>query len=349
MDESKWDSLLVKYTQGTISEPERKQLLEWVDQSQANRRRLDETQAIWQATAGSYNDADFSTNQELAKLLGQISSVESIPFEPAVDEKAKRRDFRLWQWVWQVAAAVVLLVGVYVAILKLSSADTNSLTIKQTTIKEKQKYLLPDGSVVWLNEQSQISYLGEFESQIREVFLSGEAFFEVVKDRQRPFVIHAGKTVTQVVGTSFNLRALPDEQSVKVSVVSGEVNFFLKDQPARSVGLTPGMTGYWIENSDSVYFERKVDPNILAWQNNRLIFQNATVEEVVRVIEKHFKVSVQVAVPGILACRFTSTFENAQLTEVLESLTMALDLRYTQTGNRYILTGQGCSESLYHE
>jgi ferric-dicitrate binding protein FerR (iron transport regulator) len=102
------------------------------------------------------------------------------------------------------------------------------------------------------------------------------------------------------------------------------------------------MRGNYVPAADSVYAEPQRDPNVLAWRSNKLVFKDTPLREIIPVLQNQYHVNVSVATPGILDCLFTSTFEDAALAEVLEAVSLSLDLRYAYRDGKYVLTGEGC-------
>jgi ferric-dicitrate binding protein FerR (iron transport regulator) len=145
-----------------------------------------------------------------------------------------------------------------------------------------------------------------------------------------------------VLGTSFNLKSKPDEEIVEVTVVSGKVRFSKEDISAQNLILTAGMKGFYHTKLDTVYQTINNDLNFRAWQDNRLVFNNLQLKEVIIILEKHYKTSIKPANQAILECRFTSTFKQAQLEEILQAITLSLDLHFHYEDDKYILSGNGC-------
>jgi ferric-dicitrate binding protein FerR (iron transport regulator) len=341
MDELTRDSLIVKYYQGTLSREENQHLLEWVNLNAENRQLFEDTQKVWQKSRNPAAEIDFDTEQEWIKLSNHI---QPSPFQKKAEKDGPHIVKHLNPWLWRsIAAAITLLLVAFLVVYQPWSANNQSVFVTKSTANQvKQRHLLPDGSVVWLNENSTIRYAEKFSTSTREVYLAGEAFFEVTEDPQKPFIIHGNHTITQVVGTSFNLKTKPEEAIVEVTVVSGKVRFFRENAPQKQVTLTAGMKGLYQSGLDSLYHIENTNANFRAWQDNRLIFDNSQLKEILPIVEKHYKTSIKPDNPAILNCRFTSTFEQARLEEILQAITLSLDLHYHYDGKKYILTGEGC-------
>jgi ferric-dicitrate binding protein FerR (iron transport regulator) len=108
-----------------------------------------------------------------------------------------------------------------------------------TSNGSRTKLILPDGSSVWLNAGSKLNYNKNFDAALREVYLTGEAFFDVVKDPERPFLIHTSKMDVRVLGTQFNVKAYEQDKTFETSLIHGSVEVFLKKEPGKKYLLKP--------------------------------------------------------------------------------------------------------------
>jgi ferric-dicitrate binding protein FerR (iron transport regulator) len=247
----------------------------------------------WQLVPDPAAGMDFAAGPAWEQLAAQLQLDNVVPEAP----EGKSIPFRPRPWLVRVAAAVALLVAAWFGVSRWADR-TPRLVTQQTPAGAKKQCTLPDGTVVWLNGESRLTYPEAFAGATREVTLSGEAFFEVKRDPARPFVIRAGRTLTRVLGTSFNLRAGPGSDPVTVTVVSGKVGFAPADQPARQVLLTAGMRGNYVPAADSVYAELQRDPNVLAWRSNKLVFKDTPLREMFPVLQKQYGVPSGSGRPG---------------------------------------------------
>ena len=340
MNPSTPDELIRKHLQGNATGPERAQLENWLDRSPANRRQFEQSLTAWQSVPDPAAGMDFATGSEWQQLAVQL---QLDPASPGPEVPAgKSIPFQPGPWLVRVAAAVALLVSAWLGVSRWTDRAPR-LVAQQTSDGAKQQYTLPDGTVVWLNARSRLSYPEAFAGDTREVTLAGEAFFEVKRDPRRPFVIRAGGTLTRVLGTSFNLRVDSASNQVALTVVSGKVGFAPVSRPARQLLLTAGMRGNYLPAADSVYGEPQRGPNALAWRSNKLVFNDTPLHEMLTVLQKQYNVPIQVSHPGLLDCLFTGTFEGTPLAEVLDAVALALDFRYVYRDGKYLLTGKGCA------
>ncbi|TGE14851.1 FecR family protein [Hymenobacter elongatus] len=268
--------------------------------------------------------------------------------EPATEHTVIPLRPRALPALLRVAAAILLLVGAVYAFRAYRRELLPTPPVAVSAGAQKRLVALPDGSQVWLNKHSTLTYAAEFSSRAREVQLTGEAFFDVRKDPQRPFTVLSAATRTRVLGTSFNVRAYAAEDSVEVSVVTGKVAFASRRYHQDSVLLTPGMRGVLAVSARGtvpapVRQTATADANFRAWQTDELVFDNASLSHVVRTLRTTFGTTIRVSDNSLLNCRFTGTFHQPDPAQVLQVVSLATNA--TLTGNTvdgFLLDGKGC-------
>jgi ferric-dicitrate binding protein FerR (iron transport regulator) len=215
----------------------------------------------------------------------------------------------------------------------------------ETILKESQNSIvmvaLPDGSEVWLNQHSRLTYQDDFNDKNRSVQLEGEAFFEVRKDTQRPFIIQTQQAKVQVLGTSFNVQAYEETNSTEVHVASGLVSISSIENKTGGIALKPGETGR-LTNGNIAVFREEEDFNALAWKEKRLIFKKTPLNTVFKNLEEYFKIRIAIKNATILQCRFTGSFNQPTLEEIIEALSVSLDLTIAKENDTYVIDGDGC-------
>jgi transmembrane sensor len=212
----------------------------------------------------------------------------------------------------------------------------------------KTNIRLPDGTQVWLNADSKITYPDNFRGATREVQLTGEAFFDVVKDKTRPFVIHTRTVDIKVLGTAFNVRSYPNEKKTETSLIRGLVEVTLVDRPDKKIILRPNeklsvdnamLTGHSLQEPShspelpvaglpGIKLEKitlmSADSSAMAaaWVNNKLVFDNEPFEQVAFKIERWYNVNMVITDEALKSLRFSAVFEKESLQEVMEALRM---------------------------
>ena len=232
--------------------------------------------------------------------------------------------------LWQIAAGFLLLIGLGATMFHFPpSADQNIVVqITHTTAwGQQESIVLPDGTKVILNVGSSISFPEQFEKSKRNVKLSGEAFFEVVKNKEAPFIIHTDEVTTTVLGTSFNINT-KDKERITVTVATGKVRVGTKN--TAEVILTPKQQARYNIATQSIS-TKKVNLNqYLDWKKGILQFENVTLDEAAKTLEQWYNVNIKVLNDDIANCRFSGKFNNETLPTVLESLAnLKANMKYT--------------------
>ena len=215
-----------------------------------------------------------------------------------------------------------------------------NLEITQKTKSLKKEVTLPDGSKIYLNRNSEITYEENF-TQNRVLHLKGEAYFEVQHQHGNPFVVYGQESKTEVAGTTFMIRTLGNGLWDEIYVTSGKVKFSPIHNASQVDLLTAGTKAVLSENNKPVKQEIR-EPNFAAWKNEKIVFNNTRVDEVISTLEKYFAVPIEVSTPEIYNCRFTGTFEKSDINEVLQVLSITFNLSYNQQEGKYLLSGKGC-------
>ena len=328
MDAKYWD-IAVKQLGGTANASEQEELQRWLSESPENVAAYQAQKDIWQLTAAT-QEADVNTDAAWQKIKSQL-----VQEQPA-------KVIPMYRSVWRVAASIVLLIGVlwlakyyflpYYGMEVVESGD------RQIAI------VLPDSSQVWLNKNSKLVYEKAFDGNERNVRLEGEAFFEVQHNPEKPFIILSSESQTKVLGTSFNLRAYPDESLVELSVATGKVAFKLREQKSEVI-VTPGFAAKLNTSTKNIAKTSIAEENAWAWKTGKLQFRNSSLKDVMPVLERYYGVNLKLEQNALANCRFTGSFQQADLKEVLQVLEATMQIQSTKQNNQtYTITGQGCEK-----
>ncbi len=333
-----WE-LLAKYLNHQITDEEKTELFAWADRSAANKELFYRSTHLWHLT-GSVK-ADFQPDVEGAWQRFKTRLPEQT--QPAAIKPMPRAETGrvMPMYAWRVAAAVVVLVGA--VWLALAYLNRPAEPVMLTAGNAKKVFFLPDSSRVTLKQFSSLAYAPGLDGEERTVTLSGEGFFEVKRNPQKPFVVLTGNSRTQVLGTSFTVREDKQAGTTEVQVVTGKVAFTSagKAGTGKRVLLTPGFKAV-AGKTDSLVKSKIVDPNFRAWQTDRLEFENTRMEQVVASLEDYFGIHIKVQNRKLLDCRFTGTFEQPQLKDILEVLAVSMQVRYNYAQQYYTFSGRGC-------
>ncbi len=312
----------------------------------------------------------WSNNQhqesEIASIESLLKKISENPGEAAgsgivaAGYPIQKKKSRIW---WAAAAAVAVLVTLSL----YRYANTGDLAEEPVTAKEKPvinevqtkpgsqtNIVLHDGTKVWLNADSKLTYATNFNGKTREVNLTGEAFFDVAPNKNKPFIIHTSKIVIRVTGTSFNVRSYPDEARVETSLIKGKVEVSLRNNPEKIFYLNPSeklvlndvISGKDKKNEIKLlsgavnvspgspeikriaYYSVDSIPVETAWLNHQLVFSDESFREVANKMEKWYDIKIVFTSPALENIRFTGKFENETIGQALQALQIIGRFRY---------------------
>jgi transmembrane sensor len=227
----------------------------------------------------------------------------------------------------------------------------------------KTNLLLPDGSTVWLNAGSRLTYDSLYGTNLREVTLSGEAYFEVTRNPKKPFIIHTGKINIRVLGTVFNVKSYPEENTIETSLIRGSIEVSFPNRPSKKIILKPNQkliidkteTGSNYNTNQVVdaplplvhiqHLNRVGADSLIAetgWMQNRLYFNDMSFHELLKSMERKYGVSFQVADAALDTIHFTGSFQNETVTQALDALRLTAekstaDFTYEIKGNQVFI------------
>lgn len=304
--------------------------LQWWNEQAAPEMDGQSTEKLWDLT-GRYK-ANYQPDAKLAYEKFRQRLVD----EPTAVPMLRRR---LW---WRIAAAAVVLLGsllvwrLYVqpadAPLRTATTDANSTLLVQ----------LSDGTTIRLNRNSQLVYPENFQGTLRSVKLSGEAFFQVAADAQRPFLIETTLGQVRVLGTTFNVRAFPEESTLEVYVQEGRVR--VTPTGGQPHELSAGQSLRYDKNAASVQMSLRGDANALAWMTGQLSFQNAPLSKIAQALERHYRVAIEIENSALADCKLYFNVQVGRLQDawdVLEHLCESIDVKPVGK-DRFRISGQCC-------
>ncbi|MBL4676583.1 MAG: FecR domain-containing protein [Mucilaginibacter sp.] len=283
---------------------------------------------------GNEADAnDFDRDTVYSRITDQIDAM------PARKNNVKKR------WISAASVIVVLATSGLLYQHKYEVMDMVSpIAQKQLATGGSQvaSFTLSDGTKVWLNGDSKMAYPETFRGETREITITGEAFLEVAHDDKMPFIVRSGDVRTQVLGTSFNVKAYPKESFVKVDVATGKVGVMAPSN--KTVFLTPKQEVLFDKKTHTATTVANIDISALSgWKEGNFIVKNMPLSEVLNVIQRRFAVQVK-ADANLSQCSITANFTNVSLQNVMKIVAKLVKGKAQQSvdGNSYKLTGKGC-------
>lgn len=210
---------------------------------------------------------------------------------------------------------------------------------------QKSQIVLADGTKVWLNSDTKIKYPGNFSKNQRDVYLDGEAFFEVAKNEHQPFVVHTSQVNVKVLGTKFNIKAYADESDVETSLFEGKINLIMNNSSSGSPvekEVKPGQSFVYSKTDHQLVANRFPQEEINGWKKNQLIFKDDTFSNLVRKVERWYDVKVVYDEKQFDDRRLTvELYEGERLDRLMSIISLALSVDYKYEKGEIILTPRG--------
>jgi ferric-dicitrate binding protein FerR (iron transport regulator) len=332
---------------------------------EATAQELQELEALLQAHAAlreraailqkhfteSHYYSSSNTEQALQRTLQKLQPPEQpVAVQAPVAARRRRRALLRTLLIGSAAAAAVVLL-LYITGTRQRARpakqiaavlpDTAQWLKRQNGKATKAVIELTDGSKIWLNADSRLNYPEVFGNTSREVYLEGEAFFDVANDTRRPFIIHLRKGTIQVLGTSFNIRAYENEP-VQTSVTTGKVAFIpLYENNQRRPDtflITPDVKVTYAQTTGKVVKEATTSADDRAWTEGRLVFKNATLEAIGAELERTFGKKVAFLSDAPRQYRLTGSFQHNSLQDIMYYLARSRAFHYEITDSTLLIS-----------
>lgn len=361
MNREEVKKLLENYSRDELTPEEKKQLLDLLDSEE--HRDLVKSVFYTQWNRQDDDAPHFRKSQVMKELFARLNIPE------------KNRDKKSIPLIPLIRYAAVFLVAVAATSLFYFNRQPGTAGVKKSAVNRveinygsKGLVHLPDGSKVWLNSGSTITYPDHFTSESRKVTLAGEAFFDVAHQEGSPFIVHTNNLDIRVLGTRFNVKCYEEEQTIETTLVSGKVELLNKDDHSRVAAkleknqkaiyykkeryvkveqthrtdqkeakktgtVSPGQDRpLQVKNLDEPSFET-------SWKDGILKFNASEFEELARQMERWFDVKIYFDDPAAKSIKYTGAFEKETLEQAMEALSMSFPIEYTIHKNEVHITG----------
>lgn len=333
-NEQQYLSLALRVFAAEATAEEQRTLRDWRAADSQNEDRYAEWRQSWALTADYQPVLQIDEQAAWKGIEKRINA--SVNSQP-------RRFQVLRYWPYAIAAAIAL--GLFFGLWQYQNdseaGGEQQWQALQTSKGERKEFVLPDSSFVVLNGNSELRYPEPFNRQVR---LKGEAYFEVRNQAGASFQLRTSQTKVTTSGAVFSLRSYPEEGREKLWVAERKVRFESLITIAQSEIFTAGQGGLWFAHSDSILHDSTASSNRLAWQTGRLVFDRASLAQVISSLEGYFEIHIEVSNPAVLDCRFTADVQDPKLEELLNAMAFSLDLKVERQGTQYVLIGKGCED-----
>ncbi|HRN55930.1 MAG TPA: DUF4974 domain-containing protein [Agriterribacter sp.] len=361
--------LIARKLSGEATENELRDLREWLEAHIDNAYLYELLSAYWEQHPSALPANDKSAQEMFKRILCSSPPPAKSDGNQGVEQEVYRLNKTLhksWkQWVY--AAAAVLIIGGLAWIYTFfpeQHVKTGAAVMSEVVAEKgsRKSMILPDGTKVWLNADSRLAYTGSFEGVSREVQLEGEAFFDVVKDSSRPFIVHTSGIDIKVLGTSFNVKAYADDATIETTLIRGMIEVLAKNDPSSpGIILHPNeklvfskaiqktlpqpATAAGRDNKKAYTAERGIAVAILppnkadsmiaetSWIYNKLIFEGDTFRQLADKMERWYDVKIHIRDERLLHYRFKGIFEHETIQQALLALQLTNNFQFKINGN----------------
>lgn len=315
---------LLRYLKGELSAEEAREVEKWADESKENEKELVALAKVYHLGHLARNYSKKEVDEAWEKVSRRADGTKR--------DRVKARPHR-WL-VWSMAASILMLICVNMHLMfNDSPAPEQEGYLTLTSVKGSHVvYTLPDSTVVTLNRNSTLEFPVAFNSAERRVRLTGEGFFEVAKDPSKPFIVETDKDINiKVLGTVFNLQSYASDDIVQVALVSGKVEVSKENRSDFSYLMSPSEKFTCNTRTGEMSVENMVGVSGNEWMFGKIVFSDTPLKEVARQLTNHFDTKVTVADEKLSTIRFSGSFDNHGLEQVLSYMEQSCGIRAVKT------------------
>lgn len=315
------NEVIIRYLDGTATQPEKDRLLDWLKQSEQNRRDFSQIRDLWMlSNAVPSGRKDKETEAALGRWRQRVGIRRRITFRPAT-----------WQMM-KVAAVVVLVFAVgYLSYSwgeRSTAAGTTVVNRLLTAEGSKGRFVLPDSTVVWLNANTRLDYPAHFTAEAREVHLEGQAYFEVKKDESKPFKVYAGVMEVEVLGTHFTVENYPHKADIEAVLAEGSVKITGCGMN-HAVVLTPGQLMSYDKKNGRRNVQTVNAGNYTSWIGDKMVFDNTPLADIVVNLEQWFVTEIECDPAFAQTVSMSFSVQNGDnLDDILASMALVSPISY---------------------
>ena len=328
-DNSTEKQLIIKFLANEISDDELILLKNWLNVSSDNRKEFDEENEIWQETNFHSKHEYFNAGKGWKNVLDKLkrNGEQNLNNQIVIFRKNVFRSIA-------AAASIAILISFgsffyYYGITKqkLTLAENNTITKIQTFEGESATITLPDSTRVIMNSETTIQYSSDFNKNDRKIWLSGEAYFDVTKNSDKPLQVCLNKITVVATGTKFNVLSYTSESRIEATLEEG--NIYVEIPGKDKIYVTPGQQVIYFTRTNNAMVKNVTTESFTSWKEHKLRLNDTPFEEALRNIARRYNVTFEIQDPKLLELKYTATFIDETIEEVMQMLKTVSPIRYT--------------------
>jgi len=354
--------VIVKFLKGEASASEMELLAQWISESNENAQEYKKIEELWNASQIVANRQTFNYEKAFDRFKFSIQ-------QSYHKHQSNPRVLYYVNLTLRVAAVALILLGISAALKYIiftkneSSVETCEIT---TDYGAKTTFKLADGTTITLNAKSKLRYPSVFSDKSRVVYLEGEAFFDVAKEKNRPFIVKTSDIDIRVLGTTFNVKSYPEEGAIETTLLTGAIKIEQKtiNNKLLVTDLKPNQRATYIKGAgkllltnkeelllstkkeelnsyqkEKILLIGKVDTEIFTtWKDNKLIFDNESFESISTKLERRYGVKITFKSEELKLIRFSGTFTDMPLEQAMKALQFASQFHFSIDKTQIIIT-----------
>lgn len=340
MKQKRLSLLLEKFENGTCSASELAELNSWYH---------------------SFTDHERALEEDLTRYPGLMKTLrfqlwngieEQIRMSEEPTENLKRGRFTSFT-TWSFRIAAVLIIGILTSIFFFKFQESRTVSEFHTITTQKNnvsRVKLSDGTIIWVKAGSNLRYPEEFGITNREVFLEGEAFFDVAHQVNKPFLVHTSDLTIRVLGTAFNIKSYKDQGTIETTLVRGQVKIEKENMPeTEEIILKPNERAIYNKDSKAMNIEKSIDvAEVIVKEMETkipapvLVFDETPFNKVFAQLEQRYHVKIHIDQKENLSCKLTADLQKEGLAEILQLLEVTHQIRYRIVGDEVYISGKLC-------
>ena len=307
----------------------------------------------WYFKLGRNDASEVPENDRIVSAGAQILHKIEQHTRTASPDVARTNQRSLFSYYTAIAASLLIFAACgYYFLASEESADVidqqitiPALTDTRNESGTRRRVILPDGSIVMMAPDSRIRYSNKTDTPSREIFLEGEAYFDVAHNVERPFYVYAGNVVTRVLGTSFVVRNRGQNEKITVSVRTGKVTVYSRKTSHKQVVLAPNQEAIYDQATDLVATQRVAPDRQIAKQGNftEMHFEETPVSEVLDLLTKTYDIDIVFQEESLSGCVLTSSFYEEGLYDRIDVICTAIGATYSIVDAQIIIESKGCN------
>lgn len=324
--------LLKNYFEDKGTEEDKQKIKDWFSNLQSEQELRKVSQNLWDDIAQDITIYGYDE----ARIHDRIHHL--LRLEEAMEYNENRAKIRFIRYLTRITAVLfipLLLFTLYNWKGEVGNKKSISYAEIYSPLGARTNFILPDGSSGWLNGGSYLNFPTEFKGKLRKVTLTGEAYFNVKENPEMPFTVITDGIIVKAYGTTFDVMAYPDDQTIEVTLESGVVEIFGKNDYGRDLSfdkLTPEHRGVLIKGTNLYKTEKVNVDKYISWKDGELVFRNEPMTEVVRRINRWYNVGLIIKDKRLQSYSYRATFVDETLDEVLILLQHTSPIEYKDLG-----------------